>query len=176
MHGDPNNPKKNPHPVQRYEVIVTADAPGPWDKVSGTAFFEVTNVECTPENKFLGVHIKPQDVPIDFQLTQVDARTWKGYFYRDSMLDEDYYGLGICHWDATQVAPSFVVHGESFGSGQMVTEALRTPQIDYFKKREYLDRSFTGDGATVSSGDNRNVMQHPDEFFPITVTVKEATQ
>jgi hypothetical protein len=28
-HGDPKPPKKNPHSVQRYEVIATPDAPGP---------------------------------------------------------------------------------------------------------------------------------------------------
>jgi hypothetical protein len=34
-HGDPKNPKKNPHPIKRYEVTATTDAPGPWDAVKG---------------------------------------------------------------------------------------------------------------------------------------------
>ncbi|MEO8809334.1 MAG: hypothetical protein ABI386_03710 [Rhodanobacter sp.] len=92
-HGDPKNPKKNPHPVKRYEVIATAHAPGPWDAVSGTVFFDVVNLACTPEDKFLGVHAKPRDVAMDFEMARVDEKTWKGHFYRDAMLDEDYYGL-----------------------------------------------------------------------------------
>lgn len=175
-HGDPKNPKKNLHPVARYEVIATTEAPGPWDSVKGTVFFEVVNLECTPEDKFLGVHAKPQDVPIDFEMNRVDEKTWKGYFFRDSMLDEDYYGLGVCHWDSTQVAPVFTAHGEIFSSGQMVKEALKTPQTDYFKKSEYWNRALTGDSALVSSAENPEVIQHPDAFFPITVAVKEVTQ
>lgn len=173
-HGDPKNPKKNPQPVKRYEVIATADAPGPWDSVSGTVFFDVINLACTPEDKFLGAHAKPQDVPIDFEMTRVDEKTWKGYFYRDSMQDEDYYGLGVCHWDATGVTPVFTVHGETFGAPTGLDDGVQKgSQAKYFKKSEYWDHTLTGDGALVSTAATPEVVQHPDAFFPITVTIKE---
>ncbi len=60
-HGDPKNPRKNPHPAQRYEVIATADAPGPWDSVQGAAFFDVTNVACVPKGAFTGGRNVPTD-------------------------------------------------------------------------------------------------------------------
>ena len=118
-HGDPKNPQKNPHPIRRYEVIATADAPGTWDSVKGYLTYEVANPECTPEDKFLGVHQLPREVGNDIAMTRVDEKTWKGYFYRDFVQDEDYYGLGRCHWDATSLVGVFVVHGETFSSGSV---------------------------------------------------------
>jgi len=101
-HSDPENPQKNPHPVKRYEVTATADAPGSWDEVSGTAFFDVVSLDCTHENKFLGVHVKPTDIAIEFKMDRVDEKTWKGYFYRDAILDDDYYGWAF----ATGILPA----------------------------------------------------------------------
>ena len=172
-HGDPKHPKKNPHPVQRYEVIATADAPGPWDKVSGTVFFDVVNLACTPKDKFLGVHAKPQDVAIDFEMARTGKNTWTGHFYRDAMLDEDYYGLGICHWDATSVTPVFTTHGETFGAAIGFDEGLRESQLMYFKKSDYASRSLKQAYGTTSK--DSEVIHHPDAFFSIRVTVREMT-
>ena len=149
-------------------------APGSWDSVSGTVFFDVINLECTPKDEFLGVHAKPQDVPIDFKMTRVDEKTWKGYFYRDSMLDEDYYGLGVCHWDANGITPVFIVHGRNFGAATNFSESLKSPQADYFKKIDFLDRAPTPYGAPDFSAINPEYQKNPSAFFPITVSIKEA--
>jgi len=174
-HGDPNNPKRNPHPVRRYEVTAVADAPGAWDSVKGYASYEVVNIECTPENKFVGVHMKPKDVSVSFEMTRVADNTWKGYFYRDAMLDEDYYDLGVCRWDATQVAPSFVIRGVAFGASEMTDEALKAPQTTYFKKSDFLDHVPKPYGAADFSADRPEYKQHPNAFFPIIVTVSEVS-
>lgn len=175
-HGDPKNPKKNPHPVQRYEVTATAEAPGPWDRVKGYISYEVVNPKCTPENKFLGVHIQPQDVGVNIEMTRVDENTWKGYFYRDYMQDEDYYGLGVCHWDATSVGSGFIAHGETFGSGDILKVLLdKGPQKEYFKISEFMDHTLSGDGAWSTSANDPEVARNPALFFPITVAVKETT-
>lgn len=172
-HGDPENPKQNPHPVKRYEVIATAEAPGPWDSVKGYISYEVVNPACTPEDKFLGVHKLPQDVGHDIEMALVGENTWRGYFYRDFMQDEDYYGLNVCHWDTTSVGGVFSVHGEIFGSGDTLEVLVRKgPQTMYFKKSDFLDRSRTVGGYGTTPNDPE-VTQHPEAFFPITVIVKE---
>jgi len=173
-HGDPKNPKKNPHPVHRYEVTATAEAPGPWDKVDGYITYEVVNIQCTPEDKFLGVHIKPTEVGVNIEMTRVGDNTWKGYFYRDYMQDEDYYGMGVCHWDTTSVASGFHVHGETFGAGEIMDMLLsKGPQTDYFKVSEFMDRSLSGDSALNFSPKYPGYIKNPNEFFPITVAIKE---
>lgn len=175
-HGDPKNPKKNPHPVKRYEVTATAQSPGPWDSVKSYIGYDVINPECTPEDKFLGVHELPQDVGQDIEMTKVDKNTWKGYFFRDFIEDEDYYGLGDCHWDATSVTANFTAHGIRFNSGSVLNEFLRKgPQTGYFKKSIFGDRSFPLDSIPGFSVSNPQVIQEPGAFFPIMVTVKEAT-
>jgi hypothetical protein len=174
-HGDPKNPKKNAHPVKRYEVTITTNAPGPWDEVKGSLRFEVTNPGCTPEDKFLGVHKMPAGLWEDFELAQVNEKAWKGYFYRDLLQDEDYYGLGVCHWDGTQVAPVFTVHGIAFGSAQMVSEASREPQTRYFRNSDFLVHSPEAHRISDFIATDPEVNQHPEAFFKITITAKEVT-
>lgn len=175
-HGDPKKPKVNPHPVKRYEVVATADAPGPWDAVSGYLHYEVVNRKCTPEDSFSGVHVMPEGVERKFEMTHVDVKTWRGYFYRDLIQDEDYYGLGVCHWDVAGVTPVFVVHGETFASARGIEDFLSNgPYTEYFQKSAFLERSSMSDSALPYLAARPEFIQHPDAFFPITVTVKEAT-
>jgi hypothetical protein len=170
-HGDSENPKKNPHPVKRYEVTATADAPGLWDSVKGRVAFKVVNRECVPQDSFTGARNVP-NTNFEFEMTRVDDKTWKGYFYRDLLHNEDYFGLGVCHWDVSQASPSFNEHGENFvpASGLESTK----PYTEYFKKSDFTDRSQTTGGYGTTPTDPE-ITQHHDAFFPITVTVKEIT-
>lgn len=171
------NIKLNPHPRQRYELIVTVDAPGPWDKASASAAYEVSNVECTPKNTFEGVHKVPNTVR-SFELTRVDDKTYRGYFYRDLLLDEDYFGLGVCHWALQSVGPDFKIHGEIFGADLTLQKVVgQKTETSYFKKKEYSDQSINNGVAlewpAYSNDSMEEVAKEPDAFFPITVTAKE---
>ena len=170
-HGNPNHPKKNPHPVKRYEVTATADAPGPWDSVKGIVYFDIVNTNCVPRGSFTGGQNVP-NIGVEFEMTRVGDKTWKGYFYRDTLQDEDYFGLGICHWDVTQASPVFSAHGENFvpGSGLKSTN----PYTEYFKKIDFLDQSQKHGGYGTTPNDPE-IAKRPDAFFPITATVKEVT-
>jgi len=173
-HGDPRNPKQNPHPTERYEITATTDGPGPWDSVSAYVGYDVVTPQCTPEAKFLGVHALPRDVGRDVEMTRVGEKTWKGYFHRDFMLDEDYYGLGACHWDATSVTANFTVHGIRFNSGSRLDGFLRKgPQSNFFRKSFYETHLPTLNSIPGFSSINPQVVQQPDAFFSITVAVNE---
>ncbi|MET3651878.1 hypothetical protein [Dyella japonica] len=173
---DPNHPSRNPHPTQRYEVTITTDAPGAWDEASkAVVFYDVTNWEtCTPEAPvFIGGHL---DIPLsqdaEIEMTQVAENTWRGYFYRDLFHDEDYHGLGVCHWDATQVAPDFFARGVSFGDGQWVKDALQSPQVRFFRKSVFWGRR-ESNPAAMSFDESDPEVRQSDEFFFIAVSVKE---
>jgi hypothetical protein len=173
MHGDPKNPEKNPHPVKRYEVTATVDSPGPWDSVKGVVFFDVVNAECVPQDTFTGGRNVP-NTSYDFEMVPIGRNTWRGYFYRDALRDDDYFGKGVCHWDATQVAPDFKVDGVGFGSSQLVDEALGSTQTDYFRKSD-LSGHLKGLGsAPAFSATRPEYKKNPNGFFPITLTIKEA--
>ena len=176
---DPQNPKKNPNPVKRYEVTaLVSDAPGPWDAAIGTAFFDVINRDSVPQNSFTGgQNIPNKGYPIE--MIPIGDKIWRGYFYRDALQDEDYFKLGICHWDVTSVGVGFAAQSIHFKAGSMLDDFLKNgPQTTYFKKKSYGDDKFKGDSAPGNSApdyssDDPEVTQHLDEYFSITVIVKE---
>lgn len=173
-HGDPKNPKKNPHPVKRYEVMATSDAPGPWDSVTGYLNYEVSNPACTPKNEFIGVHLVPQGVEQHFEMTRVDEKTWKGYFYRDLLQDKNYFGLGVCHWEVAGVSPVFARKNETFASARRLDDFLKEgPQAQFFRRSDYWSPAGKSDGALPYLAIRPEVVRQPGEFFQIKVTVTE---
>ncbi|MGN2247737.1 hypothetical protein ACFWZ3_13700 [Frateuria sp. GZRR35] len=168
--------KLNPHPTQRYELIATVDAPGAFDSVEGFLSYDVTNVECVPKNPVEGARNVPT-TSRSFVLTRVDERTWKGSFYRDLLEDEDYFGLGVCHWDIGTVSPGFVVHGQTFGPGLMLPMVLSDqPFRRYFSKADYFNRSNNDMNAGVAlerPSHDEEVRKHPDRFFHIEVQARK---
>ncbi|WP_230598661.1 hypothetical protein [Xanthomonas albilineans] len=164
----------NPHPVKRYEVIATSHAPGPWDTIKAYIGYDVINEKCVPMMPFVGVRQVP-GTGLDVPMTQVDDHTWKGYFYRDALLDEDYFKLGVCHWDTTGVSISAMAKGVRFNWGYTLNTLLRDGvKTRYFKRSIYGDISFVPYGALDLSPADPNVLQHVDAYFPVTITVKEA--
>lgn len=172
-HGSPKDPAKNPQPVKRYEVIATSQAPGPWDSIQGYIGYDVVNKKCLPMDAFLG----QQDVPnlgIDIEMARVDEHTWKGHFYRDALQDEDYYKLGVCHWDVTSVGITAVAKGVRFNWSHTLNTLLRDRlQTSYFKKSVYGDPAAARYGAQTLTAEDPEVSQHPDAYFPVTVVVKD---
>ncbi|UGB38847.1 hypothetical protein [Frateuria soli] len=168
--------KLNPHPVQRYELIATVDAPGEFDSVEGYLSYDVTNVECVPKNPVEGARNVP-NTSRSFVMIRVDAHTWKGSFYRDLLQDEDYFGLGVCHWDIGTVSPGFVVHGQTFGPGLMLPAMLSDqPFSRYFSKSDYLNRSNNDANAGVAlerTIHDEEVRKHPERFFLIEVRISK---
>lgn len=170
--------KLNPHPTQRYELIATVDSPGEFDSVEGYLSYEVTNVECVPKNPIVGARNVP-NTSRGFVLTRVDAHTWKGSFYRDLLQDEDYFGLGVCHWDIGTVSPIFVVHGQGFSPGLMLKEVVSGQTYTrYFRTKDFFDRSINNEnaGAALSwPSEAEDVRVHPEQFFPIAASVRRMT-
>jgi hypothetical protein len=172
--GDPKNPRKNPHPVKRYEVTATVDPLLSWDSVKGAMFFDVINTQCVPQDSFTG----GQNVPntgYEFQMTRMDDGTWRGYVYRDFLQDADYFGKGVCHWDLTGVSTIFTIHGETFNSPTEVTNGKQQGPDIFFKKSDYFNYLINSSGALQFTGKGHDYIQHPETFFQIAVTVKETT-
>ncbi|MFO3703610.1 hypothetical protein ACI6Q5_01175 [Xanthomonas codiaei] len=111
--GDPIY-RKNPHPKQAYRITMTIEnAPGPFEAVSGTAFYDMTNRdECAPFDHSLGMSTKPKEdaIPIAFQ--KINDATYVAIVYVDGMVDADYYGKGICRWDFGGLGASLKATGE----------------------------------------------------------------
>lgn len=96
--------KLNPAPKQAYELVLTLkDAPGPFAIVEGVAQYDVSNYEdCGRILPATGTASRmTSQEPVT--LHKASENEYRGTFYLDRMLDEDYYGRGVCHWTLTGV-------------------------------------------------------------------------
>lgn len=164
--------KLNPHPVQRYEITVTTDAPGPFDSAKGYAGYQVGNVDCVPKDAFEDARNVP-NMGHDLALTRVGDKTYTGYFYLDQLQDADYFGLGVCHFDLTSVWAGFEVHGMTFGA-IVSADALsaQKPTVWYTPKKTYFDANQHAHGFAAPMNDF--IAKNADQFFSVTVVVRRA--
>lgn len=97
--------RKNPQPTRAYRIEMTLEhAPGPFAHVLGLAQFDVVNPECLPPpDDNPGGYSSPVPTEgVEIALQKVSDNTYSGLVYADQMLDEDYYGRGVCHWALKQ--------------------------------------------------------------------------
>lgn len=143
--------KQNPNPRQAYRVVMTiADAPGPFAQMRALAHYDVVNRECLPPPKDNpGGHTAPvPTAPKEVPLERLADDTYAGVVHADRMLDEDYYGRGVCRWQLT----GFVVQmkatgadGETLFVPSYSVEKLLAgePETVYFNKISYRDHNGT---------------------------------
>lgn len=92
--------KLNPQPKRAYTITMTlADAPGPFASIEGTAQYTVANsAECGRKIPIAGVFPRiTSNEP--FTLTRISDTEYVGTVYADLILDEDYFGRGVCRWE-----------------------------------------------------------------------------
>ncbi|MCP3040547.1 hypothetical protein K6X12_15855 [Xanthomonas euvesicatoria pv. allii] len=106
--------RKNPHPTQAYRITMTIeDAPGPFEWISGTAFYQMTNhTQCTPIEPIAGVWNKSDEDGIPIHFEKRDASTYMATIYADGMVDADYYGKGICEFELNGIGISLRATGK----------------------------------------------------------------
>jgi hypothetical protein len=134
--------KLNPSPKRGFGFVVTIEnAPGPFEFVKGGAQYDVSNDdECGHMNEWAGVaeRIRSQE---DVALTKVSDTEYRGVVYLDWMLDEDYYGRGVCHWELTAAGVTLRATGKDgetlFHSAIMAEQLVAggTEELYYWKGR-----------------------------------------
>ena len=136
--------KRNPHPVEQYEITVTVhDAPGPLIATQGGPMYQA--FDCAyAVNRLAGSWGQPE-ASHNIGYRKIDATTYVGRFFLDGMLDEDYDGLGgsnPCHWQFTGVdilLRATGADGETkFGAWLPRNDVLaEKPVTLYFNKMRY---------------------------------------
>lgn len=164
--------KHNPAPKQRYAITLKVDgAPGPFETVTGFVEYKVANEACVPLEPISGATIAPeQKVPLTFRPAADNAYT--ATIYADLMQDEDYYGLGICHWQV--VAASAVLRHKAVEFSPAIFHkdiAAQHAVATYFVKSDYASESPRNAFGTT----NRDLFQPPsrNDLFTMTLTAKE---
>lgn len=168
--------KLNPHPKMRYEITLTIeDAPGPFDAVEGSAGYEVANGSCVPLTPFSGATLTPEkDVPM--ALSRVSDKVYKGELYVDLLVDEDYFGLGLCRWSMPFANFSLRIGNLAFGHSIALNDILANRSATrYFSTLSYRESAPLKDGERpwVNSGNaQRSDFKEPKSTFSMTLTAK----
>ncbi|MCP3046281.1 hypothetical protein K6X13_04020 [Xanthomonas euvesicatoria pv. allii] len=169
--------RKNSHPEQAYRITMTIeDAPGPFDWISGTAFYEMTNRDaCTPFDRSLGMSTKQKEDAIPIQFDKTSDTTYVATIYADGMVDADYYGKGVCAFELSGVGISLKATGKKeetrFQPVLFKSEIdSSAPKITYFWKGHYPKE----DMDNFPDGGRLSVDQFNDEarnnIFKVTLT------
>jgi len=171
--------KQNSHPTMRYALTVTVDgAPGPFDAVSGSIDYKVSNDRCVPLTPISGATITPENHAA-IALTHVSDHVYTGTIYADLMQDENYYGMGVCHWTAVAAAVAFKIHNVSFSPAISLDEIVAQKSVTrFFSNRSYLAAGKgEADMGPVDTGEPRAAAYKPElqaQLFSITLSAREA--
>lgn len=180
--------KLNSAPTQAYEIRLTlanatdlssaADGKSPFTVVEGTVQFDASNgARCGKSNALSG-HVPTLSSHEPFRLSRVSATEYVGTVYADMLLDEDYYGRGVCNWALTEARVA--VRARADRPNTRFVAALPAQQVfaagtlaRYFWKGYYPSfeqRQHTDYGSTqldTVPADKRS------EFFTVTLTARK---
>ena len=88
----------NPNPKRAYLITMRIEgAPGPFAVLEGVAHYEVENLECGRYLKFAGT-FPGMGSSETFEMSRISETEYQGTVYADLILDEDYFGRGVCRW------------------------------------------------------------------------------
>lgn len=160
--------RQNPSPKQAYRVILdVSNAPGPFASIEG--FAQYAAPDCTYViNEAAGATAHPeQRIPVTY--TKQDDGTYAGIVHTDAMLDEDYFGKGICRWGLVVVSAQMRAtgaQGETRFFASLDREALLggKPQTRVHERKRYPRDPVIADFSSLG-------LDPPsDDVFPLTLT------
>lgn len=147
----------NPAPKRSYDITLRFDGlPAAPTQVTAFVDYDVDNIECVPPDytKAVGGVRLPPEHRVELALKRVDDNTFTATVHEDALVDEDYYGLGICHWAMGATTVHFSSPTTQFiggiGADELVAEKDSTDHYlvrDFHQKRETLDFVFGEDSS-----------------------------
>jgi hypothetical protein len=162
-----------PAPKALYEVTLQIhQPPGPFeDTARGWVYYRAENNRCLPLTPISGATIYP-DKTIEFTVTRVSATEYRGTFFADRLQDQDYYGLGVCHWTVNTLGIALSGNGVRFDPALGGTD-LRSgkPVTTYYTTADYL-RRFDRTEADGSTSREFLSTQAPGSVFDMTLTTR----
>ncbi len=167
----------NPDPKRRYDITMTIkDAPGPFGMVKFWAHYLAPDCMYWTD-KFAGATGKPTHT-IEMPLQKLDDMTYVGSVYLDGMVDEDYYGNGLCRWQLTEVAVGLKATGTDGETGfapDISPETILAQREETrFMWSEYYPRAGIDNFAEFGEKTLDKVpLERRNEFFTITLASKE---
>jgi hypothetical protein len=176
--------KQNPSPKRAYRIEMEIEnAPGPFAVVQGAAQYDVTNEEeCGVFSAMAGGYNREVN-HVALQWERLSDTTYATTVYADLMLEENYFGRGVCTWKFTHANASLGATGakaETMFQPDISAEEVRLSQVVkwYFWKERYLiNTPLPSTGEGVADFGHRSLdhvqIDKRGEFFSIILTATE---
>ncbi|ROU08603.1 hypothetical protein [Lysobacter enzymogenes] len=171
--------RRNPAPKQPYRVLVkVAQAPGPLASVRGFAKYEAPDCEYIP-NPVAGVVTHPMQA-LDLEFSRLDDTTYAATVYADALLDEDYLGKGVCHWQVASVAAELKASGAQADTAflsNLAGDELRAhgTRTKYYDKAHYPRAGMDDFPDSGSPDPARFQPEQRAALFTISMTAEAGT-
>ena len=152
------------------------DAPGPFGHVGFGAQYDAPDCMYW-SNKFAGTTSSAMCI-LKLPIKKLDDTTYVATVYLDAMLDEDYYGDGVCHWQLSSVSSGVKATGADAETGfgaDISPEAIMAQQAETtYLWSEYYPRARIDNFREYGSKTLDDVpLARRDEFFTITLKSSE---
>ena len=167
--------KLNPTPEQAYEVrLLIEEAPGPFAQVKASVQYNALNGATCGKASRLAGNVPNPSVMEDVSFERVSDTEYRGVVYNDLLVDEDYFGNGVCNWALTHVSVGVTGDTSDYGSWYVATlsnDALQTgrPRVRYYSRAPYPTAQVTG----YSVPEHETLQGIPEsqrgEFFKMTL-------
>ncbi|WP_416192459.1 hypothetical protein [Neisseria sp. CCUG12390] len=104
--------RQNPNPKEAYRIrIKINDAPGPLKLMSDMSVgYLADNCEYLITSEIIGAKAHPRK-SLKFPIHKISENEYETVVYRDAMLDEDYFGEGVCRWKPDGFGTGFKTTG-----------------------------------------------------------------
>jgi len=167
--------QQNPNPKERYEITMTIQgAPGPLTDPVGSMQYLVPDDSCVPETggPMNPLRINPKKW-IRYPIEKVAENVYRAEVWADGMVDEDYYGLGICKWTLVQTTLSLKGASVRFTPDLTLRELrAQEPKTLYFADAIYSATDLDGWPESGEESPFRFSEKVREDLFTITLTPK----
>lgn len=179
--------KLNPEPKQPYRIKVKINnAPGPMKPINDMYIgYAARNCSYTI-SRLAGATASPEkNIPIKMNLVGHDE--YEVLFYADAVLDEDYFGEGVCQWKPENFGASFKATGKKEETEFNISDVMENLEKEKTLTKYYWKRGYPYDKNEDGLPDERiapdfgeNTLEgygpgphNVNDFFSITVTLEE---
>ena len=170
----------NPSPQKGYDIrIVLKDPPGPFAEINAAAQYDVVNAGECGEPQPLSGAVPRISTSEAVKLERVSDTEFVGRVFADRVLDEDYYGRGVCRWDFVEARVGFRAENDP-----MASWFVATLQADAIENGSEKSTFFWSGHYPHAEIDNYSTIGHAaldhvdaadrDEFFEVEMSAQQA--
>ncbi|WCE05959.1 hypothetical protein [Pseudoxanthomonas sp. JBR18] len=168
--------QRNPHPTAYEVTVAIKDAPGPFEVVKAAMQYEVLEPSCRPDlGGMAGTRASLLEwIPVELHKQADD--TYRGTIYDGLLKDEDYYGLGVCHWSLVTVQfkllKSLQESDPSFSYHLWHEDLQHATQVPaYFPRSAYNDTSSEGIAFPGVDSPEKFKPEARDKLFVMSISI-----